>query len=125
MRTMILFLLAISVLAVTGCGSSGPGLPAGMNIGGTAMYDNGDGVDSGTAIFDNGTDSYRAEIKDGYFNASVPAGKYKVWFENLGRLPAQKQYLSVEKTPVKVEVLGGQQNVSFNIRQDGRGMKRR
>ncbi|GHT16927.1 hypothetical protein FACS1894189_1860 [Planctomycetales bacterium] len=95
-----------------------------MNIDGTAVYDSGDGVDAGTAIFDNGTDSYRAEISGGYFYASLPAGKYKVWFENLERLPAQKQYLSLDKTPVKVEILGGKQSVSLQVRSDGRAGKR-
>jgi hypothetical protein len=126
MRTVFLFLFAFSVLAAAGCGSSGPGLPAGANYGGSVLYnDSGDSVDSGTAIFDNGTDSYRAEISDGSFHVSVPAGMYKVWFENLEPFPAQKQYLSLEKTPLKVEVSGGQQIVSLQVYSDGKAKKRK
>jgi hypothetical protein len=123
MRTFTFFVVVFSVLIITGC--SGSVLPGNKNIHGNVLYnETGDFVQSGTVIFDNGTDLYRAEISNGFCDVAVPAGNYKVWFENIEPLPVQAQYLSQEKTPVKAEVFGGKQNVLLQVHIDRKAKKR-
>jgi hypothetical protein len=122
MRTFVFFVVVFSVLIITGCGGSV--LPV-KNINGNVLYnDTGDVVESGTVIFDNGTDLYRAEISHGFCEVAAPAGTYKVWFENIEPFPVQPQYLSQEKTPVTVEVSGKKQNVFLQVYVDKKAKKR-
>jgi hypothetical protein len=122
MKTTIFFLFVFSFLIITGCGGSA--LPGSKNIRGSVLYqDNGDSVESGIAILDNGTNSYRAEISGGSFEIFIPTGTYKVWFEKIEPFPVQTQYLSLEKTPVEVEVFGGKQNMSLQVRIDHKAKK--
>jgi hypothetical protein len=123
MKTIVYFLLMFSVPVIVGCG--GRTLPVGGNVQGSILYgDTGDSVESGTAIFDNGTNSYRAEIKNGSFETSIPAGDYKVWFENIAPLQLQADYLSQEKTPINTVVLGKQQNIPLIVQSDKKAKKR-
>jgi hypothetical protein len=113
-----------SVLIITGCGSSTLSISS-KNIQGEVLYGhNGTSVESGIAIFDNGTNSYRVEIKSGAFEGSIPAGTYKVWFENIELFPVQASYLSLEKTPLNVEILGGKQMMSLQVQSDPKTKKR-
>lgn len=120
--------LLFVTITIIGCSS-------GARVGGRVLYDSGEPVAWGVAVFEADKNIYRGRIQnDGRFSLGgitegepIPFGKYKVWFSSTERVAENgddlipqltEEFTSSEQTQLFAEIIpGGTRRFDFTVKR--------